>query len=87
MAVRQGRLPMDMGRILSTLSDLRNVGDYGGVAHVSHAEATVARFHPRAIACGRELFLRHAEVITPGFLVWAGARGEQSKELGWKPST
>ena len=40
--VRPGRLSMDMGRILSTLSDLRSVGDYGGAAHVSHAEATVA---------------------------------------------
>ena len=33
---------MDVGRILSTLSDLRNVGDYGGAAHVSHAEANLA---------------------------------------------
>jgi len=40
--VRPGRLPMDMGRILSTLSDLRSVGDYGGAAHVSHAAATMA---------------------------------------------
>jgi uncharacterized protein (UPF0332 family) len=40
--VRAGRLPADMGRILSTLSDLRSVGDYGGAAHVSHAEANVA---------------------------------------------
>jgi uncharacterized protein (UPF0332 family) len=40
--VRTGRLPVDMGRILSTLSDLRGVGDYGGAVHVSHTEATVA---------------------------------------------
>ena len=40
--VRSGRLPMDMGRILSTLSDLRSVGDYGGVTYVSQAEARVA---------------------------------------------
>ena len=40
--VRSGRLPVDMGRILSTLSDLRSVGDYGGAAHVSHAEANIA---------------------------------------------
>jgi uncharacterized protein (UPF0332 family) len=26
--VRSGRLPVDMGRILSTLSDLRSMGDY-----------------------------------------------------------
>jgi uncharacterized protein (UPF0332 family) len=40
--VRPGRLPVDMGRILSTLSDLRSVGDYGGAAHVSHADANLA---------------------------------------------
>ena len=39
--VKPGRLPVDMGRILSTLSDLRSVGDYGGAVHVSHAEANV----------------------------------------------
>src|ERR687892_2219465 len=32
--VRSGRLPVDMGRILSTLSDLRSVGDYGGGGRV-----------------------------------------------------
>jgi uncharacterized protein (UPF0332 family) len=31
--VRSGRLPLDMGRVLSTLSDLRSVGDYGGASH------------------------------------------------------
>jgi hypothetical protein len=40
--VRPLRLPVDMGRILSTLCDLRSVGDDGGAAHVSHAEANVA---------------------------------------------
>jgi uncharacterized protein (UPF0332 family) len=40
--VRTGRLPVDMGRILRTLSDLRGVGDYGGAVHVSPTEATVA---------------------------------------------
>jgi uncharacterized protein (UPF0332 family) len=40
--VRSGRLPVDLGRILSTLSDLRSVGDYGGAAHISHAEANIA---------------------------------------------
>src|SRR5215475_3153505 len=40
--VRTGRLPLDIGRILSTLSDLRSVGDYGGAAHVSDAEANIA---------------------------------------------
>lgn len=40
--VRTGRLSVDMGRILSTLSDLRSVGDYGGATHVSHAAANRA---------------------------------------------
>ena len=40
--VRTGRLPVNMGRILSTLSDLRNVGDYGGATHVSRADANRA---------------------------------------------
>jgi hypothetical protein len=33
---------MDIGRMLSTLSDLRSIGDYGGATHVSHPEATAA---------------------------------------------
>jgi uncharacterized protein len=40
--VRSGRLSVDMSRILSTLADLRSVGDYGGAAHISHAEANMA---------------------------------------------
>jgi uncharacterized protein (UPF0332 family) len=40
--VKPGRLPVDMGRMLSTLADLRSIGDYGGAAHVSHTEATMA---------------------------------------------
>jgi uncharacterized protein (UPF0332 family) len=40
--VRSGRLSMDMGRILSTLTDLRSIGDYGGAAHISQAAADVA---------------------------------------------
>jgi uncharacterized protein (UPF0332 family) len=40
--VRLGRLPVDMGRMLSTLADLRSIGDYGGAAHVSHTEAIMA---------------------------------------------
>ena len=40
--VRSGRLPVDLGRILSTLSDLRSVGDYGSATHVSHGEANIA---------------------------------------------
>ncbi|MGE3538818.1 MAG: HEPN domain-containing protein [Candidatus Tectimicrobiota bacterium] len=40
--IKPGRLPVDMGRMLSTLADLRSIGDYGGAAHVSHTEATMA---------------------------------------------
>ncbi|MBI3329456.1 MAG: HEPN domain-containing protein [Nitrospinae bacterium] len=40
--IKPGRLPLDIGRMLSTLSDLRSIGDYGGAAHVSHTEAAVA---------------------------------------------
>jgi uncharacterized protein (UPF0332 family) len=40
--VRSGRLSVSVGRILSTLADLRSVGDYGGAAHISHAEANIA---------------------------------------------
>ena len=40
--VRSGRLPMDIGRMLSTLSDLRSIGDYGGAVHVSYPDATAA---------------------------------------------
>jgi uncharacterized protein (UPF0332 family) len=45
--VRSGRLSTDMGRILSTLSDLRSVGDYGGAAHISHADANIALLEAR----------------------------------------
>jgi uncharacterized protein len=40
--VRTGRLSLDVGRILSMLSDLRSVGDYGGASHVSSTEANAA---------------------------------------------
>jgi uncharacterized protein len=40
--VRTGRLSLDIGRILSMLSDLRSVGDYGGASHVSPTEANAA---------------------------------------------
>jgi uncharacterized protein (UPF0332 family) len=40
--VRSGHLPVDLGRILSTLSDSRSVGAYGGAAHSSHAQANIA---------------------------------------------
>src|ERR671924_1155028 len=37
--VRSGRLSVSVGRILSTLADLRSVGDYGGAGPINHAEA------------------------------------------------
>jgi uncharacterized protein (UPF0332 family) len=40
--VRSGRLSVDMGRVLSMLSDLRSVGDYGGATHISYVEANIA---------------------------------------------
>jgi len=43
--VREGRLPPEIGRILSELADLRDVGDYGVMVHVEpdDAEAAIAR--------------------------------------------
>ena len=40
--VRTGLLPVDVGRIMNSLFDLRNVGDYGGPAHVSPSTAAGA---------------------------------------------
>lgn len=40
--VRTGRLPVEAGRIISSLFDLRALGDYGGAAHVSDEEARLA---------------------------------------------
>jgi uncharacterized protein (UPF0332 family) len=46
--VKEGRLPVEAGKILDTLSDLRHVGDYGGPAHVDAPTAE------RAIASARQ---------------------------------
>jgi uncharacterized protein (UPF0332 family) len=40
--IRTGLLPQEMGRILNWLFSLRNVGDYGGPAHVDPEQAEVA---------------------------------------------
>ncbi len=37
--VRKGRLPADMGKALNWLFELRDVGDYGVMAHVSQDDA------------------------------------------------
>jgi uncharacterized protein (UPF0332 family) len=60
--VRTGRLPADMGRILSTLSDLRGVGDYGGAVHVNHTEATMALIEAQQ-------FLEAIQVLLPADIV------------------
>ncbi len=73
--VRTGRLPMDMGRILSTLSDLRSVGDYGGAAHVSHAEANVALIEAQQ-------FLEAVRSLLPVDMVDVAADREANSEVG-----
>jgi len=73
--VRPGRLSMDMGRILSTLSDLRSVGDYGGAAHVSHAEATVALREAHQ-------FLEAIRSLLPADIVDVAAGHETHPEVG-----
>ena len=55
--VKPGRLPVDMGRVFSTLADLRSIGDYGGAAHVSHAEATVAMREAQQLLAAIQLLL------------------------------
>src|SRR5215831_6039872 len=67
--VKPGRLPIAMGRILSTLSDLRSVGDYGGAAHVSPAEANVALIEAHQ-------FLEAVRLLLPLDIVEAAANRE-----------
>lgn len=40
--VKAGRLPKEAGGIINALSDLRQIADYGGPAHVGAAEARQA---------------------------------------------
>jgi len=40
--VRTGRLPTAAGKALTTLYEVRGVGDYGGVAHVNPSKAATA---------------------------------------------
>ena len=40
--VKTGRLSKEQGKALNWLFELRNVGDYGGVAHVSKSDAEQA---------------------------------------------
>jgi uncharacterized protein (UPF0332 family) len=73
--VRTGRLPLDMGRIISTLSDLRSVGDYGGAAHVSDAEANIALIESQQ-------FLEAIQSLLPADIVDTAAEREANPEVG-----
>ncbi len=73
--VRPGRLPMDMGRILSTLSDLRSVGDYGGAAHVSHAAANMALREAQQ-------FLEAIRSLLPAEISDVAANSEANPDVG-----
>ena len=66
---------MDMGRILSTLSDLRSVGDYGGAAHVSHAAATMALSEAQQ-------FLEAIRSLLPADIVDAASDREAEPDTG-----
>ena len=73
--VRTGRLPVDMGRILSTLSDLRSVGDYGGAAHVSHTEASIALIESQQ-------FLEAIRSLLPPDIINMATKRGTNPELG-----
>jgi uncharacterized protein (UPF0332 family) len=73
--VRSGRLPVDMGRILSTLSDLRSVGDYGVAAHISHAEANLALIEAQQ-------FLEAIRSLLPAEIVDVAADREANPDVG-----
>ena len=66
---------MDMGRILSTLSDLRSVGDYGGATHVSHTEASIALIESQQ-------FLEVIRSLLPTDIVDVATECETNPELG-----
>ena len=73
--VKPGRLPVDMGRVFSTLADLRSIGDYGGAAHVSHAEATVAMSEAQQLLAAIQLLL-------PADVVAVATDREAEPEMG-----
>jgi hypothetical protein len=64
-----------MGRILSTLSDLRSVGDYGGAAHVSYADANVALTEAQQ-------FLEAVRSLLPSELLDVVADHEANTDVG-----
>ena len=57
--VKAGRLPVEAGKTLDALSDLRHVGDYGGPVHVDAPTAE------RAIASARQ-FVEAVRPLLPG---------------------
>jgi uncharacterized protein len=73
--VRSGRLSVDVGRILSTLADLRSVGDYGGAAHISHAAANVALIEAQQ-------FLEAVRSLLPAEIVDVAADREAPPDMG-----
>jgi uncharacterized protein (UPF0332 family) len=73
--VRSGRLSVNVGRILSTLADLRSVGDYGGAAHISHAEANVALIEAQQ-------FLEAVRSLLPAEIVDVAADREALPDMG-----
>jgi hypothetical protein len=64
-----------MGRILSTLSDLRSIGDYDGAAHISDAEANIALIESQQ-------FLKAIRSLLPSDIVGMAAAREANPEIG-----
>ena len=58
--VKEGKLPTDIGRILDTLYDLRNLGDYGGSSHVDQVTAA------EAIALAKRFVEALRPMVSPG---------------------
>jgi uncharacterized protein (UPF0332 family) len=73
--VKTRRLPVDIGRMLSTLWDLRSVGDYGGATHVSSAEAHRAQHDAQQ-------FLETVRVLLPAYISNLGAENTANPEVG-----
>jgi uncharacterized protein (UPF0332 family) len=73
--VRTGRLPLDIGRVLSTLADLRSVGDYGGVTDVSRAEANGALLEAQQ-------FLEAVRALLPADIGNVAPEGATNPDVG-----
>jgi uncharacterized protein (UPF0332 family) len=72
--VRSGHLSMNIGRILSTLSDLRSVGDYGSATHVPQAETRVALSEAQQ-------FLEAVRALLPADIVAAASTREINPDV------